>query len=292
MNPLPILVCGAISMSCGGAPAPASVPAPAARESGASLPVALVPTIPGDHEPDITDPAEPVPFLLSSAARPRTTAILPRAPATGSPVDEADRRVFRQTRRLEGSRRWALATADVPLAVPAMLRSFRCAAGVPLDPVKTPVLAGLLTRVSADAERAIEPAKAANRRRRPHLVDAGAICVPREELAGSHDYPSGHSTWGWSIGLILAELVPGRSTEILTRARIYAESRVVCGAHNLSAIQAGAMNAAALVAALHASADFRAAMEAARHEIAAARAAVAPDSSECAAEAEAAATPY
>jgi acid phosphatase (class A) len=292
MKPLPILVCGAISMSCGGAPAPASL-APSARDPGAPSPAAASgQTIPAVHEPDVRDPAEPVPFLLSSAARPRTTAILPPAPATGSPLDEADRRVFRQTRRLEGSRRWALATADVPLAVPAMLRSFRCAAGVMLDPVKTPILAGLLTRVSADAERAIEPAKAANRRRRPHLVDTGAICVPREELAGSHDYPSGHATWGWSIGLILAELVPGRSTEILTRARIYAESRVVCGAHTQSAIQAGALNAAALVAALHASAAFRAAMEAARHEIVAARAAGAPDPSECAAETEAAPTPY
>jgi acid phosphatase (class A) len=67
---------------------------------------------------------------------------------------------------------------------------------------------------------------------------------------------------------------------------------VVCGAHNLSAIQAGAISAAALVAALHASDGFRAAMEAARHEIASARAAGAPETSQCAAEAEAAATPY
>lgn len=273
-----MLVCGAMSISCGG---PNGLAAP-----GAAAPPAIA-----GHEPDITDPAEPVPFLLSITSRPRTTAILPRAPLAGSPVDEADRRVFRETRRLDGSPRWALATADVPMAVPAMLRAFRCAAGVPLDPVKTPILAGLLTRVSADAERAIEPAKAAHRRRRPHLVDGGPTCEPPEKLAGSHDYPSGHATWGWSIGLILAELIPGRSTEILTRARIYAESRVVCGAHNLSAIQAGAINAASLVAALHASQGFRAAMEAARHEIVAARAAGAPDGSECA-ESDDAATPF
>lgn len=219
-------------------------------------------------EPDLSSPDEPVPFLLSPGRRPDTARILPPAPGPGSARDAADRRVFRETRRLVGSARWALAIRDVPLGVPHMLETFRCAAGVELSP---PILAALLARVSADAERAIEPAKAASRRRRPHLVDPGPICVPVERLAHSSDYPSGHATWGWSIGLLLAELIPERSTQVLIRARTYAESRVVCGAHNLSAIQAGALNAASLVAALHGSADFRAAMEAARHEIAAAR---------------------
>ncbi|TWI04931.1 acid phosphatase (class A) [Luteimonas cucumeris] len=247
-----------------------------------------------EHEPDLADPREPVPFLLPEAARPRTSRILPPAPATGSPRDQADRQVFRATRALQGTPRWRLAIRDVPMGVPQMLQTFSCAAGVNLTEVKTPMLAGLLTRVSADAERAIEPAKAANRRQRPLLADAGATCQPREELLHSYDYPSGHATWGWTIGMILAELVPGRSTELLTRARVYAESRVVCGAHNASAIDAGAINAGALVAALHASPDFRAAMEAARHEIAAARDAgkAAPDSATCAAEAAAIETPY
>lgn len=53
------------------------------------------------------------------------------------------------------------------MGVPVMLKNFSCTVGIRLTPVKTPMLAGLLTRVSADAERVIEPAKAANRRLRP-----------------------------------------------------------------------------------------------------------------------------
>lgn len=261
---------------------------------GIALMLAVGCAMAAEHEPDLANPEEPVPFLLSKTLRPQTTAILPPAPVQGSARYAADREVFRTTRALENTPRWEQAKRDVPLGVPDMLSNYSCAAGINLSAIKTPILAGLLTRVSADAERAIEPAKAANKRQRPLLIDAGPTCQPREKLADSYDYPSGHATWGWSTGLILAELVPERSTEILTRARVYAESRVVCGAHNLSAIEAGATNAAALVATLHGSEDFRAAMEAARHEIAAAREAekIAPDAKVCAVEAAAAKTPY
>ena len=46
-------------------------------------------------------------------------------------------------------------------------------------------------------------------------------------------------------------------TQILVRARAYGESRIVCGVHNLSAVEAGRTNASALVAALHGSPQFR-----------------------------------
>ena len=223
------------------------------------------------HEPDLGAVEEPVPFLLDPALRPRSARILAPAPTPGTARHAADREVFRQTRALRDSARWQQAVDDVPLDVPTMLENFSCAVGVRLGPVKTPLLAGLLTSVSADAERAIEPAKAANRRGRPFLLDEGPLCQPKEKLA-SYDYPSGHATWGWTIGLLLAELVPDRASDVLVRSRTYAESRVVCGAHNLSAIDAGATNAAALVATLHGSPRFRDAMEAVRGELEAVRA--------------------
>jgi acid phosphatase (class A) len=245
------------------------------------------------REPDLSRAEEPVPFLLSPASRPHTARILPPAPAPRTWRHEADRRVFRETRALQGTPRWTLATRDVDMAVPAMLGNFSCAAGVALTPVKTPMLAGMLTRDSADAERAIEPVKAAYRHPRPFTLDEGPLCQSRAALA-SFDYPSGHATWGWTIGLLLAELVPTRSTQILMRARGYAESRVVCGAHNQSAIDAGLMNAASLVAALHGSQGFRVAMEAVRGEFDAATAAAAtgPDAAACAAETDALETGY
>jgi acid phosphatase (class A) len=88
------------------------------------------------------------------------------------------------------------------------------------------------------------------------------------------------------VALILTELVPERSSAILARGRAFGESRVACGVHWLSDVQAGTLNGAAILAALHSSAEFRADLQQARHEIAAAgkHAATAPASATCAVE--------
>jgi acid phosphatase (class A) len=87
------------------------------------------------------------------------------------------------------------------------------------------------------------------------------------------------------VGLVLAEVSPEHATGILQRARTYSESRVVCGAHNFSAIEAGALTAASLMSALNASEPFRQAVHAARVELQALRASAPPvDAKRCAAE--------
>ena len=74
---------------------------------------------------------------------------------------------------------------------------------------------------------------------------------------------------------------------MLARGRAYGESRVVCGVHNMSAIEAGRTNAGGVFAALQSSSDFVAAMAKARGEVDAARASGAkPDAAWCAKEAE------
>jgi acid phosphatase (class A) len=111
-------------------------------------------------------------------------------------------------------------------------------------------------------------------------------------LAGNGDYPSGHAAGGWLEALILAELVPDRATEILARGRAFGESRAICGAHSLSAVQAGWLAGAAAAAVLHGSPEFRADLDAARAELTAGRTALpAPDSATCRAEADALKTP-
>lgn len=210
---------------------------------------------------------EPVGYL-AAAQLPQATAVLPAAPRAGSARYEADRQIFKATRQWQGTPRWTLATSDVDGATPAMLRGFSCAVGVPLDAAQLPQLVNLLDRAGADANHVNTPVKQANRRQRPFQIDDGVVCESKEHLAKSFDYPSGHATWSWTIGLILAELAPDRATGIDLRARAYADSRVVCGAHNHSAIEAGAMNAAIVVAALHASPAFRQDVESARRELA------------------------
>jgi acid phosphatase (class A) len=124
------------------------------------------------------------------------------------------------------------------------------------------------------------------KRKRPFLIDRGPICLPRtEELVKSFDYPSGHTTMSWVVGLLLAEAAPDRATDILARARAYGESRVVCGVHTASAVEGGRTTASAVVATLHSSVAFEAALSAARVELAALRKKAAPiTSASCATE--------
>lgn len=193
--------------------------------------------------------------------------VLPPAPVVGSPADAADRAAFRATRVEQGSPRWRQAIADVDEAVPAMLADFAVAAGRPLSPTATPALARLLTRMRGDVAAAINAVKPVYARKRPFLVDAGPICQPRAALEKSFDYPSGHTGWGTSVALVLAELMPARASQILERGRDYGDSRIICGAHNASAVAAGRQAAAAVVARLHGDAGFRADLDAARAEL-------------------------
>jgi acid phosphatase (class A) len=213
----------------------------------------------------------PKPYLGASAW-PDASKILPAAPATGSPREAQDQKVFLDTRALEGSPRWALAQNDVPTQPAAMLKNFSCAVGADLSPATAPKLATLLTRVGLDMGGQVAAVKDVYKRPRPYLINEGPICTEKSAaLSASPDYPSGHSTWGWAIGLILAELAPDRATAVMARGRAFGESRVICGVHSVSAVDAGRTNGGALVAALHGDPQFRADMEAARAELAALR---------------------
>ncbi|WP_172461912.1 acid phosphatase [Dyella jiangningensis] len=205
--------------------------------------------------------------VATATAELQTAVLLPAAPKAGSPRYEADRGVFRATRALEGSPRWLLAQQDVDYATPKLMADFSCAMGVPLDAARLPKLAALVDLASKAADASTSPAKKANQRQRPFLIDSGATCQSTLQLSRSFDYPSGHAARGWAVGLVLTELAPDRATDLLLRSRAFGDSRVVCGVHNLSAIEAGAMNGAAVVAVLHASPSFQAGLGDARREL-------------------------
>ena len=219
---------------------------------------------------------------LSPEATPDGVRILPLPPVAGSPVAIADRRVFIATRRLRGSPRWQVATSDVDTQA---FEHFACALGVKLTPRVAPALAGLLDR--AGTAGIVDPVKQLYRKPRPYIGTAAPICQTRTaHLAGNGDYPSGHAAGGWMEALILAELAPDRATDILARGRAFGESRLICGAHSLSAVEAGWLAGAAATAALHGSAAFRADLEVARNELARVRtSAPLPDAAACRAEA-------
>ncbi|MHB8284184.1 MAG: acid phosphatase [Caulobacteraceae bacterium] len=231
-----------------------------------------------DHESaaGMTQPADPsakrLPGYLDKTALPDTTAILPPPPKSGSEEEALDRAVYMETRKLQGTPRWALATSDAVETPQAILTDFGCALGIALDAANAPKLVHMLTRAHRDAGHITTVPKDFYKRPRPFIGNDEPICVPRDKwLIESASYPSGHTTASWAFGLILAELAPDRAAPILARARAYGESRVVCGVHNLSDVEEGRDNGASLVAALHGDAEFRNDLDAARAELAALR---------------------
>jgi acid phosphatase (class A) len=232
------------------------------------------------------NPPPQVPGYLTAQTMPDVARILAPPPPEGGPRQKQDLDIFQATRALQGTPRWALATADVSYAIPDLLRDFSCAAGMALTPENAPKTANLIRRVLRDTGATASGAKQVFQRKRPYLYVDGPICVAKsDDLAKSPDYPSGHSTLSWGVGMVLSELMPDHATALMSRARAYGESRLVCGVHTLSAIEAGRFTASAAVAAEHGSPEFRADMDAARAELTTLRSsAAAPSPDACQAE--------
>jgi len=223
--------------------------------------------LPGPAAGDAAASTRP-PAYLEGARIPDVAALLGPPPPDGSGTKAGDVATFRSTRGLQGSARWSLAASDADYGPGPMLRDFSCVLGVKLDQSDAPALFHLLARLASDASNVERAAKALYRRPRPFVEIGGPICVaPDAYLAKSYSYPSGHSTYSWTAALVLDEIAPDRTSAILTRARTYGESRVVCGVHYESDVQAGRLAASALFGALRTNPEFRKDLEAARTEL-------------------------
>jgi acid phosphatase (class A) len=144
----------------------------------------------------------------------------------------------------------------------------------------------LLRRTRMDASRATDKAKEHYKRRRPFMETGEATCTPKEEAQMRPDsYPSGHASIGWAWALVLAEAAPERADAIFARGLAYGRSRVVCGVHWQSDLEAGRIIGAATVSRLRSNPVYVAQVAEARREIAAARASGVGSPLDCAAEA-------
>ncbi|HEV2542655.1 MAG TPA: phosphatase PAP2 family protein [Methylobacterium sp.] len=234
-----------------------------AQPSGSSGPATAAPSL----EKDKLTTAAPKGYL-SEEATPNLAAILPPPPAGHSAAEAADRAIYNATRAYQGTARWALATNDVADGGAALLEDYACVLGQRIDQTRVPDLMRLLDRARIDVARATRVAKRRYRRLRPFVGNEAPICVARSpELADSFSYPSGHAGQGWAYGMIMASLMPEKATQFLVRSRLYGESRVVCGVHWLSDVEAARTGASALMSVLLADAGFRADLERARADL-------------------------
>ncbi len=225
---------------------------------------------------------------LDRKALPDSLALLPPPPAAGSARQAADLQMHQQTRNLRDTPRWTLATQDVNLKFPEAAGVFSCVLDMPISQEATPHLNMLLRRTLIDAGLATYKAKDHYNRQRPFAQLGETTCAPKEEAALAKDgsYPSGHAALGWAWGLILTSVAPDKTDALLQRAHAFGDSRMVCGVHWQSDLEAGRVVGAAAVARLQSDPVFQAQAQLAKAEIAAARAkGLKSNRQDCAAEA-------
>jgi acid phosphatase (class A) len=190
-------------------------------------------------------------------------------PPPDSPRGLADRTIYLENRKLAGTTRWNRATKDNDLWNGGALERYACALGQPLNARATPKTYRLLQRIELDARTVGTPPKDHYNRTRPLIGDDLPVCIKREDwMRTNASYPSGHAMTGWAWGLVLGELAPAKASGLMEAGREIGDSRVICGVHYQSDVEAGRMLGAAMVSREHAKPTFRADFAAARAELA------------------------
>lgn len=140
--------------------------------------------------------------------------------------------------------------------------------GIEISKENTPEIYTLLDRLLATTRMCNQKSKKRLMRIRPFVQFHEPTPVPEDEerLSTNSSYPSGHTTMGWAIALVLSEINPERQDEILKRGFEYGESRVIVGFHFQSDVDAARIITSALINRLHANDDFVKQMQKAKEE--------------------------
>lgn len=158
---------------------------------------------------------------------------------------------------------------------------FASAIGPAFDLKALPATARLLADVENDQSVAASAAKDYFHRVFAAVIDTSIVdlnCDPAAVRAGAakpggrvrRSYPSGHATLGYSVGVVLADLIPEKAQAIQARATDYALSREVCAEHYHSDTEASHALGTAVGIRLLNNATLKPEIEAARAELRAA----------------------
>jgi acid phosphatase (class A) len=192
--------------------------------------------------------------------------VLPPPPKDDDPAAVEGRAELHRIAAARTPERLAQAKADDELED---VRAIAAPLGPAFSLERFPATAKLFADLRSEDSVAAKRAKAYFKRERPFFYDhALDVCDDAHDKANS--YPSGHATMAWSASAVLANLMPGNAQVILAHTSDYVESRLVCGVHYRSDLEAGHVLGTALVARLMTKPAFAAEVDAARAELTAA----------------------
>ncbi len=180
--------------------------------------------------------------------------LLPPPPEIDSIGFLNDKAQYEKGKQLRKTPRGEQAYKDAHVEADGVPQAFSEAFGIEITKKNTPEIFKLLGNMREDAgDLATRGAKMGYMRIRPFAYFEESTCRPDDEksLSKNGSYPSGHTAIGWASALILAEINPDRQNEIITRGYEMGQSRVICGYHWQSDIDAARVVASAVVARLH-----------------------------------------
>jgi acid phosphatase (class A) len=198
--------------------------------------------------------------------------LLAPPPKDGSPAQQEEMAAVKRLIHSRTAERYAQATWD---AQHEDATPFAAAIGPAFDLAKLPATAKLLESVLHDQAIAASTAKDYFHRKFPVTAEMPTsygewTCDSGDRKPDSRplrSYPSGHATLGYSVGVVLAALIPEKSQAILIRAADYARSREICGDHYHSDVEASRALGTALGVMLLENAALKPQIDAAKAEL-------------------------
>lgn len=213
---------------------------------------------------------QPWRYYLTADEAPNSLVILPDTPVVGTARFAYDKEQYLWGKSLRATPRGAQAASDAEYSIKNMAKVYSEVLPFRISYEDTPHTYYLMYHIMQDAgQLSTRAAKSHYMRTRPFVFFGEHTCLEADEELLSKDgsYPSGHTTMGYALALVLCEIMPEYQNELLRRAYEYGQSRVICGYHFQSDVDAGRIVGAAAVARLHANKLFLSDLNKAKREI-------------------------
>ncbi len=210
-------------------------------------------------------------YFLQADEVANSLELLPAPPQPGSILWMNDEAQYQWGKLQRNTPRGDQAAADARVGGDGVPNAFSEAFGIKISKETTPEIYKLVLGMREDAgDLATRAAKNHYMRVRPFAFYHETTCNPeqQQELSTNGSYPSGHTAIGWATALVLSEINIDRQNEILKRGYEMGQSRVICGYHFQSDVDAARLVSSAVVARLHANKNFMAQLEKAKAEFA------------------------